>query len=487
MEKPDTVQHYEELLASGSAIYLDPIELDEIFHFYAEANQLDEVEKVLTLALQLHPDDMLVQQMDAEYTLNTGDAAGALEKLDKFFSPDSPFQCILRSAAFAKLNKRAEALNMAEQALIEEDPKEFVAYDLGLGFMNADDCATAMHYFKRSLKNHPDDTRTMVGLLFCLNRLNKIDQAQDLADQILALDPFNYDAWMAKGNYYGIKGEYEKALEAYDYALAVFPSDVDALIFKARCLDGLKRNKEALDIILEATEQAEGEQRSAICIIAAGLLNEQRRQKEAIDMVWNSLAGTEGSTMAIVRAAYAMDDINAKDEAIELFQAALELQPDNPEFIRTLAELYGNTNQHNKAEECYKILSKIEPNASVYALWAGSLMSQSKFAKAYPLLKKANDYEEIWQTYILMAACDIELKHPKRMEENLRLAYALCPDEAWGLFEKLCLEDAPRLKEEGLLDRLEKRREEALLKREEELRILAEAREEEKRKRKRNK
>lgn len=474
--KPDTVEHYEALVAAGESVYFDPVELDEIYHYYVEQNDLSKVEEVLRLALSLHPDDYIVQQMDAEYTLNCGDTEEALKKLDVFFSEQNPFQCILRSAALAKLGRDAEALEMAEKALIDEDPKEYVAYDLGLGFMNANQFTTALHYYERSLTHHPDDVKTLSGILYCQLQLQETNGLAELSEHILQLDPFNFEAWIAKGNLLAEQEKFSEAIDAYEYAVAIAPDEADPLVMKARCLDCLNRKDEAILVLREAADKAYDEQHSSVCCIIAGLLKEQGKTEEAKAACWDSIRDLPDNPVVLMRAAYTFQELGANSEALIMVKAAHERDPEDFTIMGALAECLSTTNQFEEAIHIYEKIAQREPNASTYALWGSALMSLGRCSEALKRFKQANEYDELWQTYVLMASCDVELRHFKKMEEHFRMAYALGPDVALPLFEKLCPATVKQMQENGFLDMLAKEREKWIRKREKELRLLAEQR-----------
>lgn len=478
MEKPDTVTHYEELVANGETLYFDPVELDEIYHYYVEINDLSKVEDVLRLALSLHPDDMIVKQLDAEYTLNCGDCNEALEKLDSIFSPDHPYQCILRSAALAKLGRTAEALDMAEQALIDEDPNEYVAYDLGLGFMNANQFVIAIRYFNRSLKDHPDDIKSLAGLLYCKSQPlmpHDVDELTDITERILALDPFNYEAWMAKGNIMLEKELYAEALDAYEYAVAIAPEEPDPLLMKAKCMEALEKTDEAITLLYEAASKAYDAQLAQIYCITAGLLYKLKREEEAREACWKSIEGDNISDPnLLMQAAYTFLELDARAEAVTLMRAAHEKSPNDPMIMHSLGEQLNFLDMHEEAAELYEEFFNVAPHASIMALWGGSLLSMGKYGEALKKFKKANEMEEMWQTYILMATCDVELKHFKKMEEHFRLAYALCPDEAEKLMESISPSIVKQMRENGFLEKVAKDREKWLRKNEDRLRLMAE-------------
>lgn len=460
---PDIVNKYEAMLKAGESVYLDPIEIDQIFRYYADNNQVSKLEDILRLGLNLHPDDPTIMQLDAEYTLMTNDAESALKKIDAIFQEDNTFLCILRSAALAMLGRKSEAMEMADLALTDENPNEYVAYDIALGFMNASDFTTAMHFYERSLRNHPDDIRTLSGMLYCHEQMGHLEETMPIAEKILASDPFHYDAWMAKGNYLSAHDQFTEALDAYDYAAAIAPDEPDYLVMKARCYEETNQHDLAVQSLREAADKAEGKQRSSIAQILANIHIDHKETDAAVEALWLSVQAQPRDNAVLNNAGITFMQLGHNVEAITMLEAANEVQPNDTETLIPLADAYSNCQLFEKAAATYEKLSILAPSAAVYSLWGGTMMSLGKVQKAYNLFKKANECEELWQTYVLMAVCDAELKHFKKMEEDFRYAYALCPDEAPTLMKSIHPDMYNQMSEQGFFDQLERERQAYIL------------------------
>ena len=473
MNKSDVVSHYEEMRAAGGSMYFDPVELDEIFHYYVEEGPAESVNEVLSLAKELHPDDIIVRQMEAEFMLNNDDAAGSLQLLDSIFDDTMPYHCILRSAALAKLNRMAEAMEMARLAADGEEPSDYISYDLGLGFMNAEEYPLALRYYNRSLEFHPDDVKTLSGILYCKVQMGVLDGVEEIADHIIRLDPFHYEAWMAKGNCYAAAKKFKEAYDAFDYAIAVSPDEPDAYVNKAHAKETEDDKAEALELMKEAVAKSVGEQNSSLQIMIACLYHALGDKENALNAVWKSTESVPVSVSVLLRAAYAFVDMEAWSEAITMLKTADGLQPDSLEILNMLAESYNNNNMYEEAAATYARLSGIGDSAAVYALWGSCLMSLGNFSEAYKVFGKANKLDPMWQTYVLMATCDIELSHFKRMEDDMRMAYALSPEESVALMEKISPDMVKQMRENGYLKRLEREHERLLQKKEKELTALA--------------
>ena len=173
-EKPDIVKQYERQKAAGESLYFDPVELEDIFHYYSEEGWLDKEEEVLQLARTLHPNDFVTETLAAEYALNMDDPNECLKHLKPIFDEENIMHCILMSGALAQRGELTRAIDYGEMALEGDDP--LIAYDIGLGFMNANQPTLALRYYDRCLKAYPDDLRTLQGTLYCLNQVGTSEE-----------------------------------------------------------------------------------------------------------------------------------------------------------------------------------------------------------------------------------------------------------------------------------------------------------------------
>ena len=168
-EKPDIVKQYERRKEAGESLYFDPVELEDMFHYYAEEGSMEHEEEILRLAQTLHPDDIVTHTLAAEWALSLEDAEGCLRELEALSAggemdngkwtmdngEESVMYCILKSGALALKGDVTGAIEYGEKALEGDDP--LIAYDVGLGFMNANQPTIALRYFDRCLEAFPND------------------------------------------------------------------------------------------------------------------------------------------------------------------------------------------------------------------------------------------------------------------------------------------------------------------------------------------
>ena len=80
---------------------------------------------------------------------------------------------------------------------------------------------------------------------------NNTDQAMNLLDQVLAIDPKYKQAYNAEGQALEAQGKYNGALAAYEKALKIDPKWTLALTNKMHVLLAAGKQKDAVDIFLK--------------------------------------------------------------------------------------------------------------------------------------------------------------------------------------------------------------------------------------------
>lgn len=438
-DKPEIVEQYEAQMAAGASLYFDPVELEDIFHYYAEEGRIDKEEEVLRLAQHLHPDDFVTHTLEAEWALNMDDADGCLRALDIVFDEDNVMHCILRSGALAQKGDLSGAIDYGEMALDGDDP--LIAYDVGLGFMNANQPTIALRYYDRCLAAYPNDLRTLLGILYCLNQVGSAEEVIRYADRALEVDSYSVEAWLAKGNALGEQGKWKEAEECCDYAMAIQPENGDCILMKVNCCVQQGRHEEALGQIENGKLKIEnGESKANMLLLAAHLYAEKKQMDEAVECVWQAVEACPTDRELLVREAVAFADYDAPYAAIALLEdrvGKMEKGEEMAYLLSLLGEQYTKLGNYEAAVEPYEKLVKLSPSASTWTLLAGTYMSLYKFRKAYKLLQLANAEETMWQTYILTAVCAHEMGWETAAATNYIIAYQYSATGAYDLLKAL--------------------------------------------------
>ena len=104
----------------------------------------------------------------------------------------------------------------------------------------------ALNLFDRVLAVDPNNTLALTNKGTTLVYLQKYDEALNLFDKALAIEPNNTSTLDSKGNVLASLHKYNEALNLFDRVLAVDPNDVKTLTNKGNVLDTLGKHHEAI-------------------------------------------------------------------------------------------------------------------------------------------------------------------------------------------------------------------------------------------------
>jgi tetratricopeptide (TPR) repeat protein len=156
------------------------------------------------------------------------------------------------------------------------------------------------------------------------------EQAIELIDQSLAIEPANAAAWSNRGNALLELKRYAEALESYDRALALNPKYAEALHNRGLTLHSLDRTEEAL-------------------------ASYDRALKIRPDY-----------PQALNHRGIALAKLGRKPEALAAFRSAVVLQPGEAEFHANLGKLLIDLRQLELAEKSLAQALKIRKTAAAF-------------------------------------------------------------------------------------------------------------------------
>lgn len=129
------------------------------------------------------------------------------------------------------------------QARFEKAKSLFVD---GVASFESGDYEAAEQCFAASLRLLPGRVSTLVNLAAARLKLDLPEEALEAADQAIAAEPDNLDAWMHRATALGLQARHDEALASHDKVLAMEPGHAGAWLRHGQTLQNLDRHGEAL-------------------------------------------------------------------------------------------------------------------------------------------------------------------------------------------------------------------------------------------------
>ncbi|ARV13745.1 tetratricopeptide repeat protein [Polaribacter sp. SA4-12] len=392
---------FESMLKTNAVYFFDLVEFEEIIIHYLDAGKHALAKKAVKLGLQQHPAsvDLKLLQVEIYVFEDELDKAEMLLKIIERLEPNNDEVFIQKATISSKKGNHKEAIELLKKALTFTDDKVDVWSLLGMEYLYLDNFKNARLTFQKCVKVDFEDYSALYNVVYCFDMEKLHEEAITYLNAYVDINPYCEVAWHQLGRQYYILEDYEKALNAFDYAVIIDESFIGGYLEKAKTLEQLERYKEAIDNYLITLELDDATAfvciRVGECYQRLGNFNEAiTYYKKAVhedpllDKGWMMLTNIYFDNENYQKAAYYISkalkieednavywrrysEINLKqnfyEEAVTGFNKCLSLNDDALEIyigltdvLSFLGEFNGALNTLMKAHKTYKDSAEIE-------------------------------------------------------------------------------------------------------------------------------
>ena len=260
MKKDDIsrlLQHYLSAKEEGKEPYFDADQIDEMLDSFEDSNDYTYFDEVLALGLKLHPGNSALQIKKGRQFAYNEDYESALALLENIAETDNQDLDMLKMECYCSLNQYPKVLEITEELITRdcdylEEVFEYISPILNDLDMNKE----ARDFVDRGLALFPDNLILKNELCYILETEGDVPRAIELCNELIDKNPFSYEYWFTLGRLHSMVGDYEKAIEAFDFALTCDDSDTELKILKAYCL----YMNESYEKAIEEYQEIEGDE-----------------------------------------------------------------------------------------------------------------------------------------------------------------------------------------------------------------------------------
>ncbi|MBX3663222.1 MAG: tetratricopeptide repeat protein [Burkholderiales bacterium] len=189
----------------------------------------------------------------------------------------------------------------------------------------------AERLYRETLLLAPDRPSVLNNLATVLQQQNRLPEALDCCERLLATADPDAAAWSTIGNVRLALGQTAAALECYDRGLAKDPHRIEILLNRGNTLGDLRRYDEAIADYRLAL--AADPQNLDVLVNLGHALLESGRPQDALDTCEKALAINGGCVAALRNAGSALAALGRLDAALRMLLRARELEPGNSSIL----------------------------------------------------------------------------------------------------------------------------------------------------------
>lgn len=386
-ESADLFRRYEEKKKLGNIPYFDVDEFEEIAFHYEIKGIYREALIAVRNGLKQHPDNTDLLIKEAKYLLYLEQTDEVEKRLSYLPYEDEEVVMIKAELYFSKGDYK-RAVSLLNNLLNHENFSSELCLDILDLFVDFNRLSEMAEFADKALKQISDTTEILRELASIYEEKEQHDLALKMYDQLLDQNPYSNADWLNLAKIYAIKKDYETAIEACDYALAIDENDMDALSFKGYCLYDSKRYEEAI-VIFNEYAQNEGNKNIAYELIAE-CYSALKKTKEAIDYLTKAYEINPYDVEICYQLAANYFAVGEMQRAIVFLEKAIVIDDKDASLYSFLGEIYLRLKDFKLAENNLGKAIFLDPNnEDIYILLGDSKVLQNMPEEAIPYYNEA--------------------------------------------------------------------------------------------------
>lgn len=346
------VEQFEAALENDVPPHIEQEEVEQIIEYYESTGHYDKALQTIELALVQHPYSGLLLLKKAQVLFDLKIVEEALASLDlaAIYEPSEVGIYLLRSEIYVFQSQHEMALIELERAHelavgdevgdvwlhradVYEDNEE---YDKVYGCLSA------------CLMEDMENEEALSRINYCMELTENYADAINLHTKIIDEHPYNFWAWYNLSYAYASMELYEKAIDALQYVVAIDENVNYAYKDLAQYFHELKDYKNALESIATYREKTKAE--SDIYLLEGKCYFELGDLKQAKYCFRKAIRHNANTHEAFYNLGMTYVAEEKWQNAIQNLKKAVEIYPDNIDYLERLAEIALHTEDHEEVK-----------------------------------------------------------------------------------------------------------------------------------------
>lgn len=362
-ELKELLQQFDNLKAGNPHDFIDEDSFEKIINYFDEKEKFQLALEAAEFAIQQYPysaglllkkADLLICQRQYKEALAVLDTASLYDNRDILLY-------VLRTDAYLALDQQQKAATLLENAIVdfEGDEKIELLFELADVYDDYEEFEKVFDCLKMVLELDPNNEEALYKICFWTDYTGRNEEGIRLHQNIIENFPFNELAWFNLGAaYQGLK-LYEKAIDAYLYAVAIDEKMDYAWRNMGDAYIRLRKYKDAVEVLEKVLELARPEdvifEAIGHCYDKMGNYAQARQHYRKASHLRN-----DDSQLYYKIACTYMNE-SVWDSAIKNLEAALRIHRQQPEYNLAMGQCYLQLNKLQDAINYFVNVVNVRP------------------------------------------------------------------------------------------------------------------------------
>jgi tetratricopeptide (TPR) repeat protein len=362
-EIDDLLKQYEDLRAGKKASFLEEESFEIIIEYFNEKSNFSKALEVVDTALDYFPYSAQLFIKKADLLIATYSYNEALNVLQQaaFFDTDNIDIYILRTDAYLALDQPKKAADLLEEALLvfDGDDKLDLLFELADVYDDYEEFEKVFDCLKLILEQEPANEEALYKICFWTDFTGRNEESIRLHQNIIDEHPYSELAWFNLGSaYQGLK-LYEKAIDAYQYAVVINDKFDYAYRNMGDAYIRLRKYKEAIEVLEKVGEITRPEE---VIFEAIGHCYQKLGKFATARFNYRKASHINASDSKLYYK-IALTYINEKkwDKAIVQLENALRIHKNVPDYNLAIGQCYMALHNYKDAVNYFSMMVRSRP------------------------------------------------------------------------------------------------------------------------------
>lgn len=331
------IERFDAMLSEDGHYFFDVEEYEDLVDYYLSAGELEKCDTVLRYAMEQYPGHSGFVIRQAQVLVSDNKAELALQVLAQVedADPSNADIYLTKGAIYSQLRRYNDAIQEYNKALESEEDHSTIYSSIAYEYENLGDYTNAIKYLKKVLELDPENETIIFELAFCFEITNQSDESIEYFTSFTDKIPYSKFGWFNLGVAYNAIELFEKAIEAFEFAIAIDPTFSSAYFNKANALAGMQHYRHAINAYRETFEYEEPE---ALTYYYIGECYEKLEEFDtALDNFRKAVTMDENLADAWIGMGVCYEEMGNIKAALRFIRRGLEIDPENSEYLATLA------------------------------------------------------------------------------------------------------------------------------------------------------
>ena len=391
----DLLQRYEKVKAGEAANIMDEEEFERVIEYYFQNNNEEQAMLACDIARTYYPFSGSILLLKAEILTQAQKFGQALKALDEMEQYDNHNLdgVLLRSDILLSQFKYDQAALYLETKANEFEGKEKIEILLELSdvYDESEEFDAVFDTLKRVIKIDRRNEEALQKICFWSEFTERLDESVSLHIQLTEDDPYNALAWFNLGAaYQGLK-LYEKAIDSYEYCVAIDEKFEFAYRNMADAYMRLKWFEKALEVLEKHLEIAKAED---VIFEAMGYCWEKQKNFPRARYYYrqaSQLSPQDDGIFYKIGETYARE--KQWEKAVKSYSVALHLNKDNASYCMAIGNCLMEMDVKSEALVCFLNAVRLKPgNKSTWVALVRGLYMAAYYDEALTQIEIARSH-----------------------------------------------------------------------------------------------